>query len=66
MKKLSEKLVKATITFVGYLGYATTIRAFITSHYGLYWVGLTDGTVIIMTLVATIVYVYAALVSAKT
>lgn len=57
--KLCERLLKGVLTFLGYLGYATTIRAFIISYYGFYWVGLIDGTIIATTLVTIIVYAYS-------
>lgn len=58
LRGVCEMLVKGVLAFFAYLEYATTIRSFIISNYGLYWTGLIDGTIIATTLVATIFYAY--------
>ena len=56
-----EMLIKGVLAFFAYLEYATAIRVFIISNYGLYWTGLIDGSIVATTLVATILYVYVRL-----
>ena len=57
--EISELLVKGVIAFFGFLGYATTVRSFIGSYYGSYWIGLVDGLIVAATSLAIAIYAYS-------
>lgn len=57
--ELCEWLVKCVLVFIGYLEYVTSVRSSIISSLGLYWVGLTDGSIFVISLVVIIVFAYS-------
>ena len=57
-KNVCEILFRSVLILIAYLEYATSIRVFIISHYGLYWIGLADGIITAITVIATILFLY--------
>jgi len=58
LQKLSESLFKGILASLGLLEYVVTIRETIKFYYGLYWMGLADGAIIVATLIVAVVYMY--------